>query len=121
MPMQNFSEFVKKYCNRDADKDFAPPDLNILRGIVGLSSEVGELSTLLRNSMFRGGGFNRDDLIDECGDVLHYLEVILSAIGASLDDAANYNIVKLSHRQAHGKDKVAEKAAQVKYGEMKFG
>lgn len=104
MQYQEYAKFVQEM----KAKDFSPPEQDGLHGFIGLTSEVGELADLYKKSMWRGRGISRDEIIDEVGDVIYYVELLLSSVGSSLPEAMEKNFLKLSFRKIHGKNKEAE-------------
>jgi len=49
------------------------------------------------------GSEDKDNFIDEVGDVLWYLATLCKHKGTTLDEAMNKNILKLEHRLLNGK------------------
>ena len=74
---------------------------------LGLTNEAGEVAGKIKKIFRdRGGVFADADLVAlkaELGDVLWYLAQVATELGLSLDEIAEYNIVKLLDRQARGK------------------
>jgi len=65
----------------------------------GLCSEIGELADVAKKLKFMGRtDRNRQTVIDECGDVLFYLERMLGVVGSSIREAVQANIAKLAVR-----------------------
>lgn len=119
---KQFSEFVAD-ATSDPDAIAArltgPRAVNLVHGITGATSEMGELSDLLKKYMM-GRDLDPLDIVDEVGDILHYLTMTLNAVGATPDQAMELNVIKLTTRWANGKDKVLERAAMLKaYEQMK--
>lgn len=71
-------------------------------GIIGLVTEAGELMDAYKKHVMYGQKFDRVNLIEECGDCLWYMVVMLRSIGASLDDAMKANVAKLRKRYPQG-------------------
>ena len=72
---------------------------------IGLSNESGEvlgkLKKIIRDfngSFSEGVNQNREDLVEELGDVLWYLCMLGNEIGSSLEEIAKRNNEKLSSR-----------------------
>ena len=77
----------------------------IIYTAIGLSNESGEvlgkLKKIIRDfdgSFSEGVNQNKEDLIDELGDVLWYLCMLGNEIGSSLEEIARRNNKKLSSR-----------------------
>lgn len=109
MQYNKYGDFVEEY----RSKDFNAIDPATLHGAIGMVSEVGELADLLKKAAYHNRGITRDDVIDECGDILHYLQMVLTSVGSNLQECIDWNVAKLSHRRANGKDKAAERTAQL--------
>lgn len=91
------------------------PDL--VHGIVGIASESGELSDLLKKMFFHPQKHvDRDKIVDEVGDILWYVALTLYSVGATFEEAFDRNIAKLTvrHEKNNGeKDRQAELQAQL--------
>lgn len=76
---------------------------NIVYPTLGLAGEAGELANKVKKIQRDNSGIlslkKREDLIDELGDVLWYIAALATELGASLNDIAILNIVKLSKRK----------------------
>lgn len=91
----------------------------LIHGILGATSEVGELADAAKRFMFYGKPLDLLNLKEEIGDVLWYLVLLAKAANCSLQDCAEANIRKLSVRypakfsseRASERDLEAEKAA----------
>lgn len=93
--------------------------------INALSAEVGELQSQLK-TMYRDGfdgeeryldhihagardvllnryRMDREKILLEAGDILHYLSRVLNDIGSDFEECANANIEKLTNRMNYGK------------------
>lgn len=74
--------------------------------VLGLSSEVGELSGKLKKIWRDSGGVITDQhasaLASELSDCLWYIAATLSELRYSMDEVAEYNITKLQSRQERG-------------------
>lgn len=74
----------------------------LLNGVMGLNGEAGEVIDIVKKFMFQGHDMNREDILDECGDTLWYIVLILVSRGYTLLDAAKHNIDKLEKRYPAG-------------------
>lgn len=114
MELRDYYKMVEEF----RSKDFNSVDTAGLHGLAGLTSEVGEIADLYKKAMFKFNiGVNRDDIIDECGDVLYYLQMELAAYGSNLQECMDRNSTKLKFRMANGKDKVTERKLQLAVNE----
>lgn len=72
---------------------------------LGLVSEAGELSDLVKKNVAHGHPIttgDRDKLVKELGDVFWYLSQIAREYGILLSEVAKTNILKLRARYPHG-------------------
>lgn len=81
------------------------PLFSLVYPTLGLAGEAGELANkvkkIIRDDQILTQSC-RQELIDECGDVLWYLSNICSDLGIPLEDVAIRNLNKLSLRQEKG-------------------
>jgi NTP pyrophosphatase (non-canonical NTP hydrolase) len=87
---------------------------HLLHASVGAAGEVGELASLAKKAI-TGTEPEAVDVLEECGDIIWYATLALSAMGISLQSAMLANIAKLGRRRTHGKDKVAERELLKEY------
>lgn len=79
-----------------------PQDQLIINACLGLSGEVGEVNDLIKKNMFQGHPLNKDDLINELGDIAWYLAEAATALQIDLDEILTRNIAKLKKRFPDG-------------------
>ena len=79
-----------------------PQEELIVNAALGLSGEVGEVNDLLKKHMFQGHELNKDDLINELGDIAWYLAEAATALGIPLETILERNINKLKQRYPEG-------------------
>lgn len=77
-------------------------NMSILHGLVGLSTEVGEIAEEMHAALAEGRELNMGNIVEETGDLMWYLALILRECGVSFEDAAKKNIEKLSKRYPDG-------------------
>ena len=70
----------------------------LIHAALGLAGEAGEVVDLIKKSVNYNTPLLEFDLLNECGDTLHYLTRILSLNGFTLQDAVDANLTKLSAR-----------------------
>lgn len=96
---QQFDTFVRENWDRrraaSAAKPPAPRDLFIMA--CGLAGETGEVMELLKKHV-RDAPLDRDALLLELGDVLHYLTRIAAEFGFTLEEVMQANVSKLVAR-----------------------
>lgn len=69
---------------------------------MGLSGESGEVVDLLKKHIYHGHELDREELIKELGDTLHYLTGIATLFEIDLEEIAQTNIEKLKKRYPRG-------------------
>lgn len=77
----------------------------LLTAAIGMASESGEFSEIVKKVMFQGKFYNgevREHLIRELGDVLWYVANAATSLGMDLEDVIRVNIDKLSARYPDG-------------------
>jgi len=77
----------------------------LLTAAIGMSSENGEFSEIVKKCVFQGKEFNRKEryhMKRELGDILWYLANAATALGYNLDDIMFENIQKLEARYPNG-------------------
>ena len=66
--------------------------------LMGLGGEVGELTDMMKKVYFYNKELDREHLVEEIGDVLHYVMSFLNATGVSVDEIIDSNVKKISTR-----------------------
>lgn len=79
----------------DKDADF---DNLLITSVLGLCGESGEVADLLKKSRHQGVELDRDEMLDELGDVLWYLSRLLTLHDVTFDELAEMNMRKLAQR-----------------------
>ena len=82
-----------------------PQDQLIINAAMGLSGETGEVNDLLKKHLFQGHELNKDELINELGDIAWYLAEAATALDVDLEDILTKNIQKLKERYPEGFEK----------------
>lgn len=77
-------------------------DNNLLKGILGLAGESGELIDYVKKVMFHDRPFDKEKIINEVGDVCWYLSLITKTLNVSLKEILDRNICKLKKRYPDG-------------------
>ena len=99
--MKTFKEY-SNFALRTAGSDHSVHE-RMCNWALGLA-EAGELQNVVKKYIFHGHRASETwpKVLDECGDVLWYLNALLFEFGMSLEDAAEYNIKKLMARYPEG-------------------
>lgn len=66
--------------------------------VLGIAGEVGELVDALKKHIIYGKPIDRENLVEELGDLEFYLEGIRQALGITREECLDANIAKLSVR-----------------------
>ena len=78
-------------------------DRRLLHALFGVVTEAGELTDAFKKHLFYGAELDRINLVEECGDLLWYLVVLLSVCGSSLEECIAANVAKLTERYPNQK------------------
>ncbi len=73
---------------------------HIEHAIMGLTTEIGELASPVKRTIFYGESLDTTNMIEELGDILWYVALCASALGVSLEGIATSNVHKLQKRYA---------------------
>jgi NTP pyrophosphatase (non-canonical NTP hydrolase) len=65
---------------------------------IGLCTEAGELLDAYKKGIFYGRGINLQNVREEIGDIVWYLEILMDEIGYSYEEAKEDVIQKLAKR-----------------------
>lgn len=85
-----------------------PYTVRLLHASMGIQTEGGEIADALKRHVFYGKPLDRVNIVEEAGDILWYVAVLLDTVGSSFDEAMDKNIAKLKARFG---DKFTEAAA----------
>ena len=111
MDIQEYSELAL----RTANKENA-----IIHACFGMCGEAGEIIDYVKKGVFYGKDMDTQHLVEEVGDLMWYINLLVSDLGVTWDEVLTTNIRKLEARYPGGtfnadhainRDTVAEKAA----------
>ena len=74
----------------------------VIHGALGVSKEAGELLDCAYRHWNYGQPLNRENAIEECGDIEFYLHAFRNAAGITRDETLEGNIAKLRKRYPEG-------------------
>ena len=74
----------------------------MVHAAMGVSGEGGELIDAIKKTWIYGKELDRENVLEESGDLLFYLQALLTEIGCTLDDAMLHNFAKLMRRYPDG-------------------
>jgi len=89
------------------EKGIAPE--RILTASIGMASEAGEFSDIIKKIVFQGKEVNEETIRHlklEIGDVMWYIAQACMALNVSLEEVIRMNIEKLEKRYPGGFDKI---------------
>lgn len=70
----------------------------LVHGALGMASEAGELATAIKAHVVYGKELDRNNVVEELGDLLWFLQLTAITLGVSLEQVAQANITKLRAR-----------------------
>lgn len=79
-----------------------PEDAHRIHMAMGIAGEAGELLDAIKKATIYRKPYDKDNVLEECGDVLFYVQGMLNSFGFTLQEAINANIEKLSFRYSKG-------------------
>lgn len=85
---------------------------SIVCAALGLAGEAGETVDVIKKWYGQGHDLDKFKLMYEIGDVLWYLNYLCDALGVTLDEVAQTNIMKL--RKRYGESFEADKSVNRK-------
>ena len=93
----NSIEYLKTI-ERSESPNFDIINKKILHGVIGCSTEVGELVDIVKKSLFHNQPIAKWALIEEIGDIFWYLGLICNEIDCTFEEIMEMNIKKLKER-----------------------
>jgi NTP pyrophosphatase (non-canonical NTP hydrolase) len=81
----------------------------LLHGAIGVSGEAGELIDSIKKTAFYGKPIDKENIKEECGDILWYINEVLDSTGLTWDEVKEHNINKLKKRYPEGYTDAAAK------------
>lgn len=73
-----------------------------IHAALGIAGESGETVDIVKKHVIYGKELDANKLIEECGDVLYYMAVLLDSVNSSIPEAMFKNYVKLNARYYKG-------------------
>lgn len=83
-------------------QDLNPTKAHLVHMALGVAGEAGELLDALKRHAIYGKALDRENVIEELGDLEFYLEGIRAALDISRDRVIESNIAKLRKRYPEG-------------------
>ena len=99
-----YSDFVSSRCKFGGAivNEMTEEDAHLLHMAVGVSGEAGELLDAIKKAVIYRKTMDTDNVREEIGDCLFYLQGMCNAIGYSLEQAMQDNMDKLNKRYSSG-------------------
>ena len=104
MTTENYAEFVDRLLAPGAEalERISVEQLEQLHCALGVAGESGELADAVKKSIFYNRPIDRENVLEEAGDILFYLPGRLSTTGFTLGQAIAANKEKLGRRYPAG-------------------
>jgi len=105
-----YAQFVESLCKPGIDilVQMEPKDAHLTHMAMGVAGEAGELLDAIKKSVMYRKPLDRDNVLEECGDILFFIQGILNHYNSTEDDSVTINEVirmnrlKLSRRYHKG-------------------
>jgi NTP pyrophosphatase (non-canonical NTP hydrolase) len=75
-----------------------PMETDLMHAALGACSEAGELADAIKKHLIYGRALDRENVIEEVGDLLWFCALACSTLGVPMSEAAQRNIDKLTTR-----------------------
>ena len=110
-PMTEHEQLVQqlKKPAHDIFDSICTNDLDLIHMIMGISGEAGELLDAVKKATIYREPLDRDNMIEELGDLEFYLEGLRKLINVTREEVLDKNIAKLRIRYGQ---KYSDKSAQ---------
>ena len=101
----NYDEFVESLSKpgHHICSELFPEDAHRIHMAMGIAGEAGELLDTIKKAAIYRKPYDKDNVLEECGDILFYLQGMLNSFGFTLQGAITANVEKLSVRYSKGK------------------
>lgn len=83
---------------KNEGKTLSAFQIELLHGAMGLSTEANELLDMMKKNIFYGNPIDVPNIVEECGDAMWYISLILREAGFSFEEVMQINIDKLKLR-----------------------
>lgn len=119
MNIKEFQETSKRTMNKELNLEETISNM-----VFGLVGETGEVVDALKKGMFQGHMIDRNNLVEEMGDIMFYIVNLASVLGLSMEDILEHNHQKLLKRFPEGfniEDSINRKDQKVSTKDQKVG
>jgi NTP pyrophosphatase (non-canonical NTP hydrolase) len=69
---------------------------------MGIAGEAGEVVDAIKKAWIYGKELDRENILEECGDLMFYITALLTETGYTLEEAMQANMAKLAKRYPQG-------------------
>ncbi len=108
----NHKRMVNDLVKDPREIDMSIGDRHVMHMGLGVAGEAGEVVDYLKKCIVNGRELDPQKVLDECGDVLFYMQGLLMNFDYDIEDAMNYNVRKLRKRYPEGySDKASQERA----------
>ena len=98
---------------KDIQESLTASEANLVHLALGISGEAGEVVDAIKKAAIYKKPLDRENIIEELGDLEFYMEGLRQAIGVTREEVIDQNVQKLGKRYSSGKysDKQAQERA----------
>lgn len=68
---------------------------NLMHAAIGIAGEAGEIIDCMKKHVMYGKEFNRENMVEELGDMEFYLELLRQCTGITQEETLKHNLCKL--------------------------
>ena len=83
-------------------KEMGSPEASLVHAAMGFAGEAGEAMDISKKSWVYGKQLDAENLLEELGDSLFYMQKILNMMGWTIQDVQAANVAKLEKRYPGG-------------------
>src|SRR3569833_2559 len=105
---EDYAQFVERLFKSPVEDQ--PMLSGTLHAAVGISGEAGEIIDTVKKAWVYNQPLDKDNLIEEVGDIMYYIQALCNECGFSLTYCIDQNRDKLLKRYPNG---YSDQAAQV--------
>lgn len=98
-----YDEEALKYLNPLKPNQLSKRVADATHGALGISSEVGELSDVIKKAFVNNMELDKKEIIKELGDVLWYCALVARSVDSNLHEAMAVNLEKIHARYSEGR------------------
>jgi NTP pyrophosphatase (non-canonical NTP hydrolase) len=100
-----YSLFVDSLCKPGIDilVQMQPAEAHLVHMAMGVSGEAGELLDAIKKAAIYRKPLDRENVLEECGDLLFYIQGVLNYYSISMEEVIELNRSKLQKRYSEGK------------------